>query len=139
MFWNLSIAKLDTKCNFFSNREVKYPQNLIPLRYTAREVATFLMANKDPVDGNLESSSENNFSSAEDDLNPPIIPELDATYVSGSISESESCNNEEFSKTINEVLNHTISADAYCKTWEDAVKYSVPTWQLFRCSYSCCR
>ena len=97
------------------------------------------MANKDPVDGNLESSSKTNFSSAEDDLNQPTIPELDATYVSGSISESESCNNEEFSKTINEVLNHTISADTYYKTREDAVRYSVPTWQLFRCSYSCCR
>ena len=45
------------------------------------------MANKDPVDGNLESSSKNNFSSAEDDLNQPTIPELDATYVIGSISE----------------------------------------------------
>ena len=35
MFGNHQIAKLNTrKMWFFSNREIKYPRNLIPLRYT---------------------------------------------------------------------------------------------------------
>ena len=59
-------------------------------RYTGEEIATIVMAGKTPVD--------------------------DATYVSGPSSKSESCNNEEFSETMNEVLSDTISIDIYHKT-----------------------
>ena len=33
ILWNYQMAKLDTrKIFFFSNREIKYPRNLIPLK-----------------------------------------------------------------------------------------------------------
>ena len=40
MFCNHQITKYNTpsKCNCFSNREIKYPQNLIPLSYTKTQI-----------------------------------------------------------------------------------------------------
>ena len=57
-------------------------------RYTAEDVAAILMADKDSLDVDLESSFESDVSSAEEDLYQPIIPESgsDAVYVSGSSS-----------------------------------------------------
>ena len=71
-------------------------------RYNLEEAAIIVMVDKDPVGVNLESSFESDISSAEEDLNQPIISESDSdpTYVSGSSNKSESCNNEEFSETI---------------------------------------
>ena len=63
--------------------------------YTAGEVSTILMADKDLVDVGLEFWFESDIYSAAENLNQLIIPESSSeeTYVSGS----ESCNNEEFS------------------------------------------
>ena len=84
-----------------------------------------MMADKDPVNANLESPFESDVSLAKEDLNQSIIPESDSdvTQVSGSSSGSGSCNKEKFSETTNEVLSDTVSADTCYKTKDDAVKW----------------
>ena len=72
-------------------------------RYTAEDAAKLLTTDNDPDGNDLESSSEDNLLSIDEDENQPIL------------SKSESEDDDEFSDII--------ATDNYYKTWNDAVKW----------------
>ena len=84
--------------------------------YTAEEPAELLTTDNDPDGNDLESSSEDDLSSIDEDENPPILSNShsDGTEPSLTSSESESENDDE--------LSDSIATNNYYKTRDDAVK-----------------
>ena len=84
--------------------------------YTAEEPAEHLAADNDPDGNDLESSSEDDLSSIDEDKNQPILSNSDSDDTEPSLtsSESESENDDE--------LSDSIATDNYYKTRDDAVK-----------------
>ena len=85
--------------------------------YTAEEPAEHLTADNDPDGNDLESSSEDDLSSIDEDKNQPILSNSDSDDTEPSLtsSESESENDDE--------LSDSIATDNYYKTRDDAVKW----------------
>ena len=86
-------------------------------RYTAEEAVELLTAGNDPDGNDLESSSEDNLSSIDEDENQPILSNSDSDDNETSLTSSESESEDD------DELSDSIATDNYYKTRDDAVKW----------------
>ena len=86
-------------------------------RYTTEEAAELVAADNDPEGNDLESSSEDDLSSIDEDENQPILSNSDSDDTEASLTSSESESEDD------DELNDSIATDNYYKTRDDAVKW----------------
>ena len=85
-------------------------------RYTTEEAAELVAADNDPEGNDLESSSEDDLSSVDEDENQPILSNSDSDDTEASLTSTESESED------NNELSDSIATDNYYKN-EDTVKW----------------